>query len=80
MLRYLATSTACNAASLADWLAAHWHSADEAPWTLAQAVQLLADLERLCPQLVQSPPRALLQPLDLQPGVERLRQEEQLNE
>ncbi|KOO56454.1 DNA mismatch repair protein, partial [Edwardsiella ictaluri] len=80
MLRYLATASVCDAASLADWLAAHWHSADEAPWTVAQAVQLLADLERLCPQLVQSPPRALLQPLDLQPGVDRLRQEEQLNE
>ncbi|AOP41836.2 DNA mismatch repair endonuclease MutL [Edwardsiella piscicida] len=80
MLRYLATAPACDAASLADWLAVHWHSADEAPWTVAQAVQLLADLERLCPQLVQSPPRALLQPLNLQPGVERLRQEEQLNE
>ena len=77
LLGYLATASTCDLPSVAAWLAAHWQGEEAARWTLAQAVQLLADLERLAPQLVKSPPRALLQPLDLQPAVVQLRQAEQ---
>lgn len=80
MLRYLASATACDASALASWLAEHWQGEDGGDWTVAQAVQLLAELERLAPQLVQSPPRALYQPLDLQPAVARWRQVEQPHE
>lgn len=34
-------------------------------WTLAQAVQVLADVERLCPHWVHQPPSTLLQLIDL---------------
>ncbi|WP_035607200.1 DNA mismatch repair endonuclease MutL [Edwardsiella tarda] len=77
LLGYLATASACDLASVATWLADHWQGEEAERWTLAQAVQLLADLERLAPQLVKSPPLALLQPLDLHPAVARLRQAEQ---
>ncbi|GAB4593530.1 methyl-directed mismatch repair protein MutL [Edwardsiella tarda] len=77
LLGYLATAAACDLASVATWLADHWQGEEAERWTLAQAVQLLADLERLAPQLVKSPPLALLQPLDLHPAVARLRQAEQ---
>ncbi|MGY0163473.1 DNA mismatch repair endonuclease MutL [Edwardsiella tarda] len=77
LLGYLATVAACDLASVATWLADHWQGEEAERWTLAQAVQLLADLERLAPQLVKSPPLALLQPLDLHPAVARLRQAEQ---
>ncbi len=41
----------------------------------AQAVQLLADVERLCPQLVRRPPADLLQLIDLTEVVAALRHE-----
>ncbi|WP_368889641.1 DNA mismatch repair endonuclease MutL [Morganella morganii] len=41
----------------------------------AQAVQLLADVERLCPQLVRRPPADLLQLIDLTEVVSALRHE-----
>ncbi len=44
-------------------------------WGLSQAVRLLADVERVCPQLVKHPPAALLQPVDLESVVTLLKHE-----
>ncbi|MNC51430.1 DNA mismatch repair protein MutL [compost metagenome] len=42
-------------------------------WNQAQAIALLADVERLCPQLVKSPPGGLLQPVDLHMAMNALK-------
>lgn len=44
-------------------------------WSLAQAVQLLADVERLCPQYVKKPSPTLLQLINLQSVVATLTNE-----
>lgn len=54
--------------TIAMWLARHLASEHEV-WTISQAIQLLTEVERLCPQLVKSPPSGLLQPVDLQPAL-----------
>jgi len=54
--------------TIAIWLARHLASEHEV-WTISQAIQLLTEVERLCPQLVKSPPSGLLQPVDLQPAL-----------
>lgn len=48
---------------------------NEESWSLAQAVQLLADVERICPQWVTNPPPTLLQLINLQPVVATLTNE-----
>ncbi|WP_340609906.1 DNA mismatch repair endonuclease MutL [Xenorhabdus bharatensis] len=70
LLGYLMEQSSVSARSVsveqvAIWLARHLGSEHET-WNIAQAVQLLADVERLCPQLVGSPPEGLLQLIDLQ--------------
>ena len=47
---------------LATWLARRLGSEHE-QWNTSQAIQLLTDVERLCPQLVKSPPSGLYNPL-----------------
>jgi DNA mismatch repair protein MutL len=42
-------------------------------WSQSQAITLLAEVERLCPQLVKSPPSGLLQPVDLQLAMNALK-------
>lgn len=39
------------------------------------AISLLADVERLCPQLVKAPPGGLLQPVDLHSAMNALKHE-----
>ncbi|MCE1782158.1 DNA mismatch repair protein MutL, partial [Enterobacter hormaechei] len=65
LLGYLAQQPSASAEQVVTWLARHIGSEYET-WNVAQAVQLLADVERLCPQLVKSPPDGLLQLIDLQ--------------
>lgn len=57
---------------LATWLARRLGSEHE-QWNTSQAIQLLTDVERLCPQLVKSPPSGLLQPVDLQAALAALK-------
>ncbi|KEY59717.1 DNA mismatch repair endonuclease MutL [Serratia sp. DD3] len=64
LLGYLAECQEVSPASLACWVAGQLSSEHE-QWNNSQAIQLLTDLERLCPQLVKSPPGNLLQPVDL---------------
>lgn len=48
---------------------------EHAQWSMAQAITLLADVERLCPQLVKTPPGGLLQSVDLHPAIKTLKDE-----
>lgn len=65
LLDYLAVQQEVTSDAVAMWFARHCGCEHEV-WTISQAIQLLTDVERLCPQLVKSPPSGLLQPLDLQ--------------
>jgi len=64
LLGYLSESAEVLPETLATWLARHLGS-EHAEWNMSQAIQLLADVERLCPKLVKSPPAGFLQPIDL---------------
>lgn len=61
---YLAQQAEIDATQIAHWFARHLTSEHE-QWNQAQAIALLADVERLCPQLVRNPPGGLIQPVDL---------------
>jgi DNA mismatch repair protein MutL len=64
LLGYLSQHEEISPDALATWIACHLGSEHEV-WNVSQAIQLLTDVERLCPQLVQSPPAGLLQPIDI---------------
>src|SRR5471030_2449571 len=68
LLGYLAVQQEVTSDAVAMWFARHIGS-DHDVWNISQAIQLLTDVERLCPQLVKSPPSGLLQPVDLQPAL-----------
>ncbi|WP_318387659.1 DNA mismatch repair endonuclease MutL [Enterobacter sp.] len=72
LIGYLAQQTTFDAANTAQWFARHLAS-DHPQWSVAQAISLLADVERLCPQLVKSPPGGLLQPVDLHSAMNALK-------
>ncbi|MBC8949028.1 DNA mismatch repair endonuclease MutL [Xenorhabdus sp. TS4] len=74
LLGYLGEQSAASVEQVASWLSRHVDSEHET-WNIAQAVQRLADVERLCPQLVGSPPDGLLQLIDLQAVVAFLNHE-----
>lgn len=65
LLSFLSETPEADAEKLSDWMAGKLTSECEL-WTQAQAIQLLADLERLCPQVIAHPPEHMLQPIDLQ--------------
>ncbi|HEY3589563.1 MAG TPA: DNA mismatch repair endonuclease MutL [Buttiauxella sp.] len=69
---YLAQQTEVNATKIAQWFARQMDGEHE-QWNQSQAIALLADVERLCPQLVKSPPGGLLQPVDLQLAMNALK-------
>ena len=74
LLTYLASAPSCTKQQLGQWLAKQI-SHEQAQWSQAQAVGLLADIERLCPQYVRQPPKNLLQLIELQPVVAALNNE-----
>lgn len=65
MLQYLAQNTSCQVNELVVWLADHLINKKQV-WTVAQGIQLLADLERVHPELVKEPPKTLLQLIDFE--------------
>ncbi|ALB64191.1 DNA mismatch repair protein MutL [Cronobacter condimenti 1330] len=73
LIGYLAQQTNADDAAVAGWLARHLVIAQ--PWSVAQAIATLTELERLCPQMVKSPPEGLLQLIDLQPAMNALTHE-----
>ena len=72
LIGYLAQQTTFDAADTAQWIARHLAS-EHAPWSMAQAITVLAEVERLCPQLVKAPPGGLLQPVDLKTAMTALK-------
>lgn len=74
LIGYLVGQSHVDAGNIAQWLARNLAS-DHAQWNTAQAIGMLADVERLCPQLVKSPPGGLLQPVDLDSAMNALRNE-----
>ncbi len=73
LINFLAHQPLADSRAIAEWLAKTIVQDDiNTNWTVAQAVQLLADVERLCPQWVHEPPSTLLQLIDLQSVVTAL--------
>ena len=72
LIGYLAANEKADSVQLASWLARQLATEHE-QWSVAQAITLLTDVERLCPNLVKSPPGGLLQPVDLQPAMNALK-------
>lgn len=72
LTRYLIQQSEVTVDLLATHIARHLASEYE-QWSQSQAITLLAEVERLCPQLVKSPPSGLLQPVDLQLAMNALK-------
>jgi DNA mismatch repair protein MutL len=64
MLTIMADSDAVTTKWLADWLANH-PDGKQTEWSMAQAITLLSELERVQPNLVKLSPANLLQPINL---------------
>ncbi|OON41788.1 DNA mismatch repair protein MutL [Izhakiella australiensis] len=72
LLGYLASRPEVTADQIVQWLARH--AANESQqWNHSQAITLLTEVERLCPQLVKSPPAGLIQPIDIETAVSALK-------
>ncbi|PKX81533.1 DNA mismatch repair protein MutL [Pectobacterium peruviense] len=63
-----------DAGALASWMATRLQSEQE-NWSHSQAIQLLADVERLCPQLAKTPPSELLYMMDIHDAIQALKHE-----
>ncbi|WP_239739318.1 DNA mismatch repair endonuclease MutL [Proteus penneri] len=74
LFAYLSAEQSCTEQQLGQWFAKQL-GAEQTQWSQAQAVGLLADIERLCPQYVRQPAKNLLQLIDLQPVVVALNNE-----
>ncbi|MFV9996651.1 MAG: DNA mismatch repair endonuclease MutL [Arsenophonus endosymbiont of Dermacentor nuttalli] len=74
LLDYLAQNISCQVKELVVWLADQLVH-EKQVWTVAQGVQLLADLERAYPELVKEPPKTLLQLIDFEPVITTLTHE-----
>ncbi|SUB69357.1 DNA mismatch repair protein mutL [Pluralibacter gergoviae] len=74
LIGYLAQQASCDTGILAQWLARHLAS-EHPQWNMAQAITMLADVERLCPQLLKAPPGGLLQPVDVASAIDALKNE-----
>jgi len=74
LIGYLAQQTTFDGTNTAQWIARHLAS-DHHPWNMAQAITVLAEVERLCPHLVKAPPGGLLQRVDLDSAMNALKNE-----
>ena len=74
LIGYLAQQKTVDVGNIAQWMARNLAS-EHAQWNMAQAIAVLADIERLCPQLVKAPPGGLLQPVDLHSAMNALKDE-----
>lgn len=74
LIGYLAQQSVFEPGNIAQWIARNLMS-EHPQWSMAQAITLLADVERLCPQLVKAPPGGLLQPVDLHSVMNALKHE-----
>lgn len=72
LLGYLADCPQSDSDEMAAWIARRLYSEHES-WTQAQAVQLLADIERLCPERVKVPPSEFLYVMDIESAIKALK-------
>lgn len=73
LLGFLVAQPDASPLQMAQWLARRCETTPH--WNHSQAVTLLAELERLCPQLLKSPPAGLLQRLDIESALAALKHE-----
>ena len=73
LIGYLAKQSVFEPGNIAQWIARNLMS--EHAVVTAQAITLMVDVERLCPQLVKTPPGGLLQSVDLHPAIKALKDE-----
>ncbi|WP_192457841.1 DNA mismatch repair endonuclease MutL [Musicola keenii] len=71
LLGYLTDCGHAEPDTIAAWIASRLQ-VERADWSIAQAVQLLAEVERLCPMLVKTPPSELLYVIDMSPAIRAL--------
>jgi DNA mismatch repair protein MutL len=74
LIGYLAQQKTVVAGDIAQWISRNLASEHD-HWNMAQAIAVLADVERLCPQLVKAPPGGLLQSIDLHSALNALKDE-----
>lgn len=74
LLGYLSGKEEISSESVAGWIAGQLGN-EPHEWSLSQAIQLLAEVERLCPEWVKRPPAELLVMLDLDAAVKALTHE-----
>lgn len=74
LLGYLAQQPESDAPQLAHWLARRCET-ETSLWNHSQAIALLTDLERLCPQLLKSPPSGLIQTIDIESALAAFKHE-----
>lgn len=74
LLGYLADNQTVEQSVLSEWLVT-WLASEQVVWGHSQAIQLLTDVERLCPQLVKAPPAKLLQMVDMNTAIKALQHE-----
>ncbi|MEE3660955.1 DNA mismatch repair endonuclease MutL [Brenneria sp. g21c3] len=74
LVGYLADRETVEPNILAAWMAARL-SSEQQSWSHAQAIQLLTDVERLCPQLATAPPIELLYKMDINIAIKALKHE-----
>lgn len=74
LLGYLARQQEVAVSQVTQWLARHTVTAIP-DWNHSQAIALLAEVERLCPVLVKTPPSGLLQQIDIETALNALKHE-----
>ncbi|WP_075182755.1 DNA mismatch repair endonuclease MutL [Pantoea sp. 1.19] len=74
LLGYLARQPDVDPERVTQWLARHAVT-PHPEWNHSQAIALLTEVERLCPQLVKAPPAGLLQPVALETALNALKHE-----
>ncbi|MFE8152240.1 DNA mismatch repair endonuclease MutL [Brenneria goodwinii] len=74
LLGYLADYQTVEPNVVAAWMATRLSSEQES-WNHSQAIQLLTDVERLCPQWVKAPPSELLYKMDINTAIKALKHE-----
>lgn len=73
LLDYLGQNQSVTVTMVANWLSSRLTN-EHTDWNQSQAIQLLAEIERLCPNLVQNPPSNLLQFIELETTISALQQ------
>lgn len=73
LLGYLAQQQDCAPEQLATWLSEQLDG-DHERWSQAQAIQLLTEIERLCPELPKKPPASLLQRVNVEEAIKALKE------